>query len=202
MKVRRHIGRWAGVLGILAGVWSCAPPPPPHSKPPSEIANLLSRLPDARYRASLVYARARGASHPLAVILDPRGGEKLSVLELSAMEFFTEDLGELGRKDLIARLDGIEGRRFGGRTLRYLERFSKWRLRTLHAVRGAHRIPHHRGPPPAVRAPRRDLGTGLLGVSASRLELRGQDQGGGVAPNPDFRRGARAVGDPDCGGRR
>ncbi len=131
MKVRRYLGHWAGVLGILAGVWSCVCAPPPDSKPPSDIANLLSRLPDTGYRASLVYARASGASHPLAVILDPRGGEKLSVLELSAMEFFTEDLGELGRKDLIARLDGIEGRRFGGRTLRYLERFSKWRLRTI-----------------------------------------------------------------------
>ena len=129
MKTGRHLRNWAGALGILVGVWSCVPPSP--QKPPSDIANLLSGLRDVRYRASLIYARGKDGSHPLAVVLDPQRGERLSILELSEMEFVTEDLGVFSRKDLISRLDRIEGRDFGGRRLRYMERFSKWRLRAI-----------------------------------------------------------------------
>ncbi|MBI2881784.1 MAG: hypothetical protein HYY21_09335 [Candidatus Tectomicrobia bacterium] len=127
MKTARCVRLWVGGLAVALGLWSCAAP----AKPPSPIEVLLSGLPDARYRATLVYARGQGASRPLAVILDPQGGATLSILPLSSPDVETDVLGELGRKDLIARIEGITGEEFGGSRIQYLERFSKWELRPI-----------------------------------------------------------------------
>ncbi|MFQ5914494.1 MAG: hypothetical protein ACE5JS_15070 [Nitrospinota bacterium] len=127
MKAGRLDRRWAGALGILLGLWSCAAP----QKPLSPFETLLSSLMDVPYRATLVYARTQDSSYPLAVILDPHGGARLSILPLSYLEFETEDLGESNRKDLIAQFEGMESREFGGRQLRYIGRFSTWKVRPI-----------------------------------------------------------------------
>ena len=127
MRAGQSSWSWIGELGILLGVGSCAATP----RPPSSFETLLSGLMNVRHRATLVYAKAQGASHPLVVVLDPEGGARLSILQLSSLEFETENLGELNRKDLIARLDGMEGGEFGGERLQFMGRFSRWRLRPI-----------------------------------------------------------------------
>ncbi len=114
-------------LGILFGVIACASP----RRPPSPFEGLLSGLLDVRYKAVLVYARAGQGAVPLAVVLDPEGGARISILELSELEFMAEDLGEMDRADLVKRLDRMEGQEFGGRPFAYLKKYSKWRRRPV-----------------------------------------------------------------------
>lgn len=114
------------VLGILLGVVSCA------SKPSSSnFLRVPSGLMDVKYKLVLIYALADRSAIPLAIVFDPEGGARLSILEIAELKFMAEDLGEMDRQNLVARLDRMEGQRFGGRPFKYLENFSNWSLQPI-----------------------------------------------------------------------
>lgn len=126
MGLRRRFRRMWLLTLFAGGLSACAP-----LAPSDELVRLLSPLEAGPYMATLIYARASEQSHPLAVVLDPKGEGTLSLLPLSDLVFRTESLGELERDRLVRRIADIPGEEFGGVPLQFAPEFEMWSLRPV-----------------------------------------------------------------------
>ena len=80
-------------LGILFGVISCAST----KNPPSQFSMVTLGLSDVQYGVIFVYALTDSRAIPLAVIFDPEGGAKLSILEITEFDSHPEHIHPHGR---------------------------------------------------------------------------------------------------------